>query len=326
MEFSAQQIFSVQQDTFEALALQIFRYQAANVSVYRDYCSAIGCLPEQIKRVDEIPFLPIAFFKTHQVLLEGKQAQVVFESSGTTGAISSKHYVADRLIYEQSFLASFQQFYGDVTQYVVLALLPSYLERGNSSLVYMAEKLIEQSGNVASGFYLHNQDELYTRLIELKAQEQKVLLLGVTYALLDFSEKYTIDFSELIVMETGGMKGRRKEMVREEVHAQLKTAFGVSAIHSEYGMTELLSQAYSKGDGIFVSPPWMKIVLRDLYDPKQILFGEQVGAVNVIDLANVYSCAFVETSDVARIHEDGTFEIVGRADQSELRGCNLMVN
>ena len=276
--------------------------------------------------MSQIPFLPISIFKTHQVLADGKQAEVVFESSGTTGMISSKHHVADTVPYEQSFSLTFQRFYGSIQEYVVLALLPSYIERGNSSLVYMTEKLIHNSNQLESGFYLHNQEELYAKLLELKVQKQRVLLLGVTYALLDFSEKYSLDFPELIVMETGGMKGRRKEMVRQEVHAQLTDAFGVAKIHSEYGMTELLSQAYSKGDGLFLSPPWMKIVLRDLYDPKQILAVEQVGAVNVIDLANIYSCAFIETSDIARVHRDETFEIIGRADQAELRGCNLMVS
>jgi phenylacetate-coenzyme A ligase PaaK-like adenylate-forming protein len=326
LDFSHHDIFSVTQDGFETLALKVFRFQYANVPVYHQFCDAIGCKSEQVKQLSQIPFLPISIFKTHQVLADGKQAEVVFESSGTTGMISSKHYVADTVPYEQSFSLTFQRFYGSIQEYVVLALLPSYIERGNSSLVYMTEKLIHNSNQLESGFYLHNQEELYAKLLELKVQKQRVLLLGVTYALLDFSEKYSLDFPELIVMETGGMKGRRKEMVRQEVHAQLTDAFGVAKIHSEYGMTELLSQAYSKGDGLFLSPPWMKIVLRDLYDPKQILAVEQVGAVNVIDLANIYSCAFIETSDIARVHRDETFEIIGRADQAELRGCNLMVS
>jgi len=326
LNFSPEDIFTVTEEKFDEIALAIFRYQAANVPVYRDYCRAVKCIPQDVHNWEDIPFLPISFFKTHSVLAEGLVAKEIFESSGTTGAVSSRHYVADALLYTQSFNTTFTSFYGSVQDYVVLALLPSYLERGNSSLVYMVDSLIKQSGRMESGFYLHNHHELYAQLQHLKNRNAKVLLIGVTYALLDFSEAYKLDFPELMVMETGGMKGRRKEMVREEVHAQLKAAFGVQQIHSEYGMTELLSQAYSSGDGLFKTSAWMKIVLRDLYDPRQLLIGAQTGAVNVIDLANVFSCSFIETGDVARVQNDGCFEIVGRADHAELRGCNLMVS
>ncbi len=249
----------------------------------------------------------------------------IFESSGTTGQVSSKHLVADLAIYEQSFKKCFKQYYGDVKDYVVLAMLPSYLERGNSSLVYMAQSLIEDSGQSASGFFLSNFEKLFGLLKQLKDGQQKVLLLGVTFALLDFADVYQIDFPDLIVMETGGMKGRREELTRQEIHEQLKTAFGVKQIHSEYGMTELLSQGYSNGNGVFTTPAWMKVLTRDVYDPFALQTGASSGAVNIIDLANVYSCSFIATGDLAKIGADGSFEILGRIDNAELRGCNLMM-
>lgn len=257
------------------------------------------------------------------MLAEGENAAMVFESSGTTGSVTSRHYVADLDVYEQSFVKGFELFYGPVSDYTILSLLPSYLERGNSSLVYMARKLMELTRRPESGFFLNEFEKLKETLDNLKARKQKTLLLGVTFALLDFAEFATLNSSELVVMETGGMKGRREELTRFEVHERLTKAFGVAKIHSEYGMTELLSQGYSKGDGIFATPPWMRIVLRDVSDP--LSPAKQNGVVNVIDLANLYSCAFIATSDLGKMNTDGSFEISGRMDNAEIRGCNLMV-
>lgn len=321
-----QRIFSVNKLNFEETALAIFRFQYNGVEVYRMFCDGIGCIPDEVRTVSQIPFLPIEFFKSHKVIYKGMEPRVIFESSGTTGVIPSRHLVADTELYEQSFLEAFEQFYGPAGGYTILALLPSYLERSGSSLVYMADKLIKLSGKKESGFFLHDFDKLAEILNQLKNDKQPTILLGVTFGLLDFAEAYKIDFPELIVMETGGMKGRREEMTRAEVHGILKNAFGVSKIHSEYGMTELLSQAYSKGgDGFFQTPPWMKVFTRDVYDPLQFNSEESTGAVNIIDLANLYSCSFIATSDVARINKDDTFEILGRMDNAEIRGCNLMV-
>ena len=250
---------------------------------------------------------------------------VIFESSGTTGVIPSRHYLADTGLYERSFLLAFQKFYGRHQEYAILALLPSYLERGNSSLVYMADKLIHLSGKKESGFFLNEFDKLARVLTDLKAKKQKTILLGVTYALLDFAETHAFQFPELIVMETGGMKGRREELTRVEVHQKLQQAFGIQQVHSEYGMTELLSQGYSKGRGVFFTPPWMKMLLRDIYDPSALVDNGTAGGVNIIDLANLYSCSFIATADLARMNDDGSFEILGRIDSAEIRGCNLMV-
>lgn len=318
-------IFNVNEANFNEVALQVFEYQFTHVDIYHNFCEGIKRTPQQVKNYTDIPFLPVEFFKSNAVIAQGKQAQVIFESSGTTGIVSSRHLVADTKLYEESFMRTFRQFYGEPSEYVILALLPSYLERGGSSLVYMAKYLIEASSRAESGFFLHNFNELYDQLAKAKAKGQKVLLLGVTYALLDFAEQFDIKFPELIIMETGGMKGRRKEITRQEVHATLCAAFGVSKIHSEYGMTELLSQGYSQGDGIFEVPPtWMKIILRDMYEPLHILREGNTGAVNVIDLANLYSCSFIATSDMGKMYDDGRFEILGRMDNAEMRGCNLM--
>ena len=317
-------IFSVTDSTFEEVALAVFRYQYEEVEIYRLYCDSLKRNPSSVNSLDTIPFLPIEFFKSHAVMAKDKSAQKVFESSGTTGQISSKHAVADLILYERSFEKCFGQFYGDVSEYVILALLPSYLERDNSSLVYMAKRLIEQSNQNASGFFLHDFEKLYDWLDVLKNGKRKVMLLGVTFGLLDFTDKYKIDFTDLIVMETGGMKGRRKELTREEVHMQLRTAFGVKHIHSEYGMTELLSLAYSQGNGVFNSPAWMKVLVRDMYDPLVLQKENTTGGVNVIDLANLYSCSFIATGDLGKAKPDGSFEILGRMDSAEIRGCNLM--
>lgn len=319
-----QRILEVNDADFEEVALQVFRYQYQSVELYARFCQSFNRTPETVNCWQHIPFLPISFFKSHSVIANGKQAAVRFESSGTTGTVSSKHYVADTALYERSFLKAFQLFYGAPEDYTILALLPSYLERGNSSLVYMADKLIRLSGKTESGFFLNDFEKLQTVLKQLKQQARKTLLLGVTYALLDFAEQYPVAFPELIVMETGGMKGRREELTRPEVHAILSRGFGVSQIHSEYGMTELLSQGYSKGQGIFRLPPWMRIVPRDVYEPTRLLTQNEAGAVNVIDLANLYSCSFIATNDMCRMAADGSFEILGRMDNAELRGCNLM--
>ncbi len=305
-------------------ALKIFRFQSQHNPVYRQFLNYLKVQPEQVGQLEDIPFLPIEFFKSHQVASVIPPFQAVFKSSGTTGMQRSHHYVKSLKLYEQSFFKGFKYFYGDITQYAVLALLPSYVEQGHSSLVYMVDQLIKRSTHPASGFYL-NDRKLPHILNELQQQKQKTILIGVSYALLDLVEKYQFNLEQTIVMETGGMKGRRKELLREELHQYLKAGFGVENIHSEYGMTELLSQAYSNADGIFKSPPWQKIMIRDTEDPLSYLAFNKTGGINVIDLANIYSCSFIATQDLGRQHPDGSFEILGRFDHSDIRGCNLMV-
>jgi phenylacetate-coenzyme A ligase PaaK-like adenylate-forming protein len=312
---------------FEAIALDIFRFQAEYNEIYKSYLKVLGSNIEEIKDVKNIPFLPIEFFKSRDVLTQSEisnSKSKTFTSSGTTGSETSRHIVADISVYENSFRKGFEHFYGSASQYCILALLPSYLEREGSSLIYMVDDLIKSSGNSGSGFYLHNTAELESKLKSLQQQGQKTILIGVTYALLDFVEVHKIEFPELIIMETGGMKGRRKEIVREELHNILCKGFGVDKIHSEYGMTELLSQAYSKGDGSFKTPPWMKIQIRDVNDPLNVLSENKTGGINVIDLANIYSCSFIATQDLGKLHKDG-FEVLGRFDESDIRGCNLMI-
>ncbi len=318
-------IFSIDNAGFENLALEVFRQQYQQLEIYRAFCDSLKRSPGRVKGLADIPFLPVDFFKNYRIITADKEASVIFESSGTTGTIPSRHYVADTGLYERSFLLAFEQFYGRYGEYAILALLPSYLERGNSSLVYMADKLIRLSGKEQSGFFLDEFDKLSQVLAELKAKKQKTILLGVTYALLDFAETHPIHFPELIIMETGGMKGRREELTRVEVHQKLQQAFGVAMVHSEYGMTELLSQGYSKGKGVFYTPSWMKILMRDIYDPLLLVENGTVGGINIIDLANLYSCSFIATADLGRVNQDGSFEILGRIDNAEIRGCNLMV-
>lgn len=320
-----EEIFDLTSDTFEELALRVFAFQYEKNAVYRAFCDSLKKTPDNVHSLQQVPYLPIQFFKSHDVIVEGYTPEIRFESSGTTGAMPSRHLVADTQLYRQSFTRGFEHFYGPVNGYVILALLPSYLERRNSSLVYMAEELIKRSGQNASGFFLNQYEKLYDLLDVLKTTKRKTILLGVTFALIDFTIQYKIDFPQLIVMETGGMKGRMKEITREEVHTILRTGFDVEHIHSEYGMTELLSQAYSKGDGYFEAPPWMKINIRDLYEPQQLLQHGQTGGVNVIDLANLYSCSFVATDDIGQTFYNGSFKILGRSDNAELRGCNLMM-
>lgn len=319
-------VFNIQSHAdFEESAIQIFAFQYENNSVYQTFCSHLKKSPENVKSIQDIPFLPINFFKTHQILSSQNPVEKIFSSSGTTGAITSKHHITDLSVYEKSYLNGFSHFYGDIRQYAVLALLPSYLEREGSSLIYMVNDLIKKSGNLHSGFYLHNLHELKEKIIALDSSNQKTLLIGVSFALLDLVEKHQFSLKNTVIMETGGMKGRRKEFIREELHQVLCKGFGVKQIHSEYGMTELLSQAYSKGNGQFECPPWMKVLIRDPEDPLTLLPTEKTGGINVIDLANINSCSFLATQDLGKMHETGTFEVLGRFDNSDIRGCNLMV-
>jgi len=319
-------VFAIKNETdFNRTALEIFKFQYSNNSVYHNYIDNLSKDIEKIKHYSQIPFLPINFFKTHKVVTGNFEPEVIFTSSGTTGQNTSKHFVKKLSLYEKSFINGFKRFFGNIEDYVILGLLPSYLEREGSSLIYMTQKLIKLSGHSESGFYLNEYEELKKVLLKLKKQKQKTILLGVTYALLDMAERFPVNFPELIIMETGGMKGKRKEMVREELHRVLTNAFGVENIFSEYGMTELLSQAYSKGNGTFFTPPWMKILIRDSNDPFTFLKTNKTGGVNIIDLANIYSCSFIETQDLGKIKQNGGFEILGRFDNSDVRGCNLLV-
>ena len=319
-------IFNITSEaSFNAVALAVFKHQFEHNSVYRSFCDLLYKHPSEVKTVQQIPFLPIQFFKSHTIVSNSKSAEATFTSSGTTGSIVSKHFVSDLEIYKQSFRRGFKSFYGAIEKYTVLALLPSYLEREGSSLVYMANDMITQSNQPESGFYLHDLEALKNTLLKIEAKRQKTLLIGVSYALLDLIEAHSFKLKHTTVMETGGMKGQRKELVKSELHTILKHGFGVDKIHSEYGMTELLSQAYSKGDGIFNTPPWMKILTRDPEDALSIQPIGKSGGVNIIDLANINSCAFIATQDLGKIHSNGTFEILGRFDESDIRGCNLMV-
>lgn len=310
---------------FEKLAIEVFRFQSQHNAVYKQFIGLLKINPLTVQTIADIPFLPIEFFKSHRILSSTNEIQETFLSSGTTGQTQSKHFVTDIAIYEESFTKGFEHFYGTIEEYTVLALLPSYLERNGSSLIYMANNFIEKSNNPKSGFYLHNLDELRENLQKLDENNQKVLLIGVSFALLDLVETYKFNLKNTIVMETGGMKGRRKELIREELHQILKEGFGVSEIHSEYGMTELLSQGYSKGNGIFECPPWMKILTRDPEDALTILPEGKSGGINVIDLANINSCSFIATQDLGKTYANGTFEVLGRFDNSDIRGCNLLV-
>ncbi|CAM1341205.1 LuxE/PaaK family acyltransferase [Tenacibaculum amylolyticum] len=319
-------VFNIQsEEAFTKVALEIFKHQFENNPTYRSFCDLLYVHPSDISKIEEIPFLPIQFFKSKNVLSSKAEVVETFTSSGTTGSTTSKHLITDISWYEQSYRKGFEHFYGDIASYTVLALLPNYLERKGSSLVYMANDFIKRSKSPHSGFYLHNIDDLANKLIELDKKEEKILLIGVSFALLDLIEKYQFKLNNTIVMETGGMKGRRKELIRTELHQLLANGFGVEKIHSEYGMTELLSQGYSKGNGIFNSPPWMKILTRDTEDPLSIQKTGKTGGINVIDLANYNSCSFIATQDLGKTYTDQSFEIIGRFDNSDIRGCNLMV-
>ena len=317
-------ILSIDNHSFGDAALELFRYQAKENVVYRAYLDALHIQPGTIRDIASIPFLPIRFFKTHEVKTGNMATALVFESSGTTGTQTSRHFVVDPGLYESSFTHGFERVYGPPAGYCIIGLLPSYLERQHSSLVYMVDQLIRMSGHPESGFYLHETAQLARKLEQLEQSGQKTILIGVTYALLDFAMQYPMKLQHTILMETGGMKGRRKELIREEVHQQLKAAFGVPGVHSEYGMTELLSQAYATGDGIYVCPPWMRILMRDEEDPLAIR-QEGAGIINVIDLANRDSCAFIATEDAGKPAPGGGFEVLGRMDGSDLRGCSLLI-
>lgn len=322
-----EQIFRIgNREEFNALSLEIFYFQYSKNPIYRSFCDLLHKTPDTVRTQEAIPFLPIEFFRSHKIVCSDEPADIIFKSSGTTSDNASTHYVAHAALYGKSFMNGFRCFFGNPAEFTFLALLPGYLERQNSSLVYMMQHLIEASEYPAdSGFYLYDHEKLFEKLNVLSTQrDRKVLLMGVSYALLDFTEKYRLDFPNLIVMETGGMKGVRKEMVREELHGMLTKAFNVDRIYSEYGMTELLSQAYSKGNGRYSCPPWMRVSLRDPEDPLSFM-DHGSGAVNVTDLANIYSCSFIATSDLGRVYADNEFEILGRLDYADIRGCNLMV-
>jgi phenylacetate-coenzyme A ligase PaaK-like adenylate-forming protein len=323
---TATDIFAISsQKQFEKITLKIFRHQHENNLVYRSFCDLMKVEPQKVKTLQQIPFLPIQFFKSHSVVSNTTLVQNTFTSSGTTGITTSKHLVTDTSIYEESYQKGFSQFYGNIENYVVLALLPSYLEREGSSLIYMVEDLIQLSNHPESGFYLHDHGALIQKLIELDEGGQNVILIGVTFALLDLIEKHQFQLQNTIIMETGGMKGRRKEMIREELHQQLCAGFGVTAIHSEYGMTELLSQAYSLGEGVFECPSWIQILVRDTEDALTYIPQGKTGGINVIDLANINSCSFIATQDLGKKNPNNSFEVLGRFDNSDIRGCNLMV-
>jgi len=323
---TATDIFTIStQKQFEKIALKTFRFQYENNLVYKEFCDLLQTNVSKVKLLSQIPFLPIQFFKSHEVVSNTNPIQQTFTSSGTTGMITSKHLVTDTSLYEESYQKGFSEFYGNIEDYVILALLPSYLEREGSSLIYMVEDLIKCSNRSESGFYLHDHDELIKNLIALDQSGQNVILIGVTYALLDLIEKHQFQLQNTIIMETGGMKGKRKEMIREELHQQLCAGFGVTVIHSEYGMTELLSQAYSLGEGIFECPTWMQIIVRDTEDALTYIPHGKTGGINVIDLANLNSCSFIATQDLGKKITNNSFEILGRFDNSDIRGCNLMV-
>jgi phenylacetate-coenzyme A ligase PaaK-like adenylate-forming protein len=318
-------IFSINTESdFESLALEVFQFQFENNPVYRSFCDLLYVHPADVESTSQIPFLPIEFFKSKKVVSTTHNPQIIFTSSGTTGSQVSRHYVTDLKLYEESFTRTFELFFGSVDDYVIIGLLPSYLEGMGSSLIYMVNTFIQKSKFSESGFYLNQWDELAKKLNALDQSDKKVLLIGVSFALLDLVENHQFSLKNTIIMETGGMKGRRKEMIRNELHEILKNGFGVSKIHSEYGMTELLSQAYSTGDGIFNCPPWMKVLIRDTEDPLTINH-HQTGGINIIDLANLNSCSFIATQDLGKVNANGSFEILGRFDSSDIRGCNLMV-
>ena len=319
-------LFSVSDlQTFEALSLEIFNYQVRHNEVYGRFVANLGIDIQSIKELKNIPYLPIEFFKSQKIICGNSPAEAIFSSSGTSGMVRSQHLVKDLSIYRESYRKAFQLFYGDIKDYVILALLPSYQEREGSSLIYMVDDLIGLSNQEKSGYFLYDHQSLKKTLEDLKKSKTPTILIGVSYALLDFVESHRIEFPELIVMETGGMKGKRKELLRAELHDILCVGFGVPSIHSEYGMTELLSQAYSKGNGIFYCPPWMKVTVRDTNDPLSLLGHNQTGGINITDFANIYSCSFLASQDLGKTYQDGSFEILGRFDNSDIRGCNLLV-
>ena len=323
---AAESIFSIDSSkSFEELAIQIFLFQSEHNSVYARYLELMKIRPERVSNIEDIPFLPVELFKTRKVLSGYRESEIVFQSSGTTGGDKSMHFVADVSLYRKSFTTCFRHFYGSPGDYCILALLPSYLDGQDSSLVYMAEHLIRKSNHPQSGFYMDDYTGLLNQIEKLEKAGQKSLLLGVSFALLDLAEQFSMPLQHTLIMETGGMKGSREELTRQELHAILMGSFELQAIHSEYGMTELLSQAYAIKDGIFHAPPWMRILIRDPYDPLSVGHIGSSGGINIIDLANIYSCSFLATQDLGKINAEGGFEVLGRFDQSDIRGCNLML-
>ncbi|MFZ4741224.1 MAG: acyltransferase [Bacteroidales bacterium] len=319
-------IFSQQSvSAFNETAIELFHFQYKNNIIYKQFVDLNHINPIQVKTIAQIPFLPIELFKNHKIVCGDIIPSFFFESSGTSGMQRSKHYIKSLAVYEESFLKGFAHFYGNIEDYCLLAVLPNYMEQKHSSLIFMIKKLINKTNHPDSGFYLNDLKSLSDKLLILKNTKQKTILFGVTYALLDLAEKFPLRIPDAIIFETGGMKGRRKEMLKEELHSILQKAFNVACIHGEYGMTELFSQAYSKGKGIFMTPPWMKIFIRDINDHKTMLDINKTGGINVIDFANIYSCSFIATQDLGKLHEDGSFEILGRFDNSDIRGCNLMI-
>lgn len=319
-------IFNIKNESdFLATALEVLNYQCNKNAVYQDFIKNLYRDCTTAKALADIPFLPVEFFRNHKIITGDHPIEAVFESSSTSGASPGRHYVSDLKLYEESFLNSFRFFYGNPENFLITALLPSYTEREGSSLVYMVNKLIEKSHNPLSGFYKGNIADLLQTIAKAKKENRKTLLIGVSFALLDLAESYSPDLSGIVLMETGGMKGRRKEIIRSELHSILKDKFNLPEIHSEYGMTELLSQAYSGGEGIFYTPPWMKILIRDPQDPLTIYTETgRTGGINIIDLANINSCSFIATGDLGKLHADGGFEVLGRFDASDTRGCNLL--
>ncbi|RYZ26729.1 MAG: acyl transferase [Chitinophagaceae bacterium] len=315
-------VFSIRnEEEWRQIAWEVFHYQYLTNPVYQSYCDAVRRTPDSIKDFTQIPFLPIQFFKSMKVCSGEFEPQAIFKSSGTTGSATSHHYVKDLAVYEESFLACFKQFYGRAEELCILGLLPSYLERGNSSLIYMVDRLIKKSGHPHSGFYLYDHEKLHTTLLQLELEKQKTILFGVSYALLDFADERSIALKHTTIIETGGMKGRKQEMTKQELYEELKKAFSTEEIHSEYGMTELLSQAYAV-NGRYQSPVWMRLWLREETDP--FSYTEKTGAINIIDLANIHSCSFIATDDLGRLHSDGSFEVLGRMDNSDIRGCSQL--
>ncbi|MEO8568650.1 MAG: acyl transferase [Ginsengibacter sp.] len=311
------------------MALELFRLQYENNEIYKTYVDTIGIVPGEVNSIEKIPYLPIQFFKNKTVATTTFEPELIFESSGTTDVNTSRHYIKKATVYRESFTRAFRLFYGNPQQWCIMGLLPGYLDRQNSSLVYMVNELIKLSGSNFSGFYLRDYEKLYKTIVSNEITEQPTLLIGVTYALLDFAEKYSMNLNHTWLMETGGMKGRREELTREQVHAILKERLNVNVVQSEYGMTEILSQAYSKKKGIFHCPPWMKVLVREHNDPFSVTANTDAtkpvtGLLNIIDLANIYSCCFIATDDVGRLFKNETFEVLGRQDQSDIRGCSLL--
>ncbi len=324
-------VFAASAYNFTELALELFQFQYQYNTVYHKYCNSLKISIREVNSLNKIPYLPIEFFKSHQIKTTEFEPETEFESSGTTTTINSRHFIKDLRLYKKSFTTCFEKFYGTAINICILGLLPSYLERKNSSLVFMVDELIKQSGHNLSGFYLYDYEKLHRTILHNEILKQPTLLIGVTFALQEFAAKYPMQLRNTIIMETGGMKGRKEEITRQEVHRQLQNNSGLDLVHSEYGMTELLSQAYSKGDGIFHCAPWMKVLIREEDDPFAIYLSNSIkekpisGAINIIDLANIYSCCFIATDDIGRLYNNESFEVLGRMDSSDSRGCSLMM-